>query len=105
MNFPRQDDGKGWAWGLRSDAPQELWERFSPAYEAQAQEVLTEIEHLGLKATLDFAGSEDGECALGRTPENEIALYIPLEDPVEAKLISAARARGTLAKHLSRLMA
>lgn len=106
MTFPREDDGKGWAWGLRAEAPRELWERFSPAYEAQAQAVLAAISALGYEARLDFAGSEDGECALGRDAAGDIAIYVPLEDPVEARLLAqvfAAGAQDGLKQHLEAL--
>lgn len=104
MTFPRRDDGKGWAWGLRGESPQEVWERFSTTYEAQAEEVLSAIAALGFRAELDFAGSEDGESALGLTEDGDIAVYLPLEDPVEAKLIASARSQGALEDHLKKLL-
>lgn len=102
--FPRKDDGLGWAWGLACATPTKVWERFSPAYEAQAQDVLTAFEGLGLTAALDFAGGQDGEAALGRNAAGDLVILLHLEDPVEAELIERARRGGALQAHIKALM-
>lgn len=96
LTFPRVDDGLGWAGGLSGDTPVEIWERFSPAYEAQAEAVLAAIDAAGYTAVLDWAGSEDGEVAIGLTEADEIAILLHLEDPAEAGLIQMALAQGRL---------
>ncbi|MFB2531863.1 hypothetical protein ACEYYB_11560 [Paracoccus sp. p4-l81] len=96
ISFPREDDGLGWAWGLSGDTPTEVWERFSPAYEAQAEAVLAEISAQGWLAVLDWAGEQDGEAAIGLTDDDHIALILHLEDPVEARLIESAIRDGSL---------
>ena len=37
LRFPRSPDRKGRAWGPSGGKPAEIWERFSPDYEAQAE--------------------------------------------------------------------
>lgn len=86
--FPRKDDGKGWAWGLESGTPTKLWERFSPAYEAQAEALLAAIAAAGLTPVLDFGGSQDGEAALGLDDKGEAQVLFHLEDPKEAQRIA-----------------
>lgn len=96
LTFPRTDDGLGWAWGLSGDTPVEIWERFSPAYEAQAEAVLEEISAQGWLAVLDWAGEQDGEAAIGLDDQDHIALVLHLEDPAEAQLIAQAIRDGNL---------
>lgn len=96
LTFPREDDGLGWAWGLTGDKPTEIWERFSPAYEAQAEAVLEEISAQGWLAVLDWAGEQDGEAAIGLDDQDNIALLFHLEDPAEAQLIAQAIKDGRL---------
>ena len=97
--FPRADDGAGWAWGLEGDTPRAVWERFSPAYEALAERLLRAIAARGLTATLEGAGSEDGEFILvhdlvpGGVPEG-YELMCHLEDPNEAVPLAALDAAG-----------
>ena len=96
-DFPREDDGLGWATGLDGSVPEALWERFSPAYEAQAQAVLAAMERLyGGQAVLDWAGDEDGEAALALNAEGEIVALLALEDPAEAEVIALALKAGTI---------
>lgn len=101
MEFPRADDGLGWAYGLQGARPEQVWERFSPAYETQAEALLAAIDAAGYLAVIDWAGSEDGEAAIGLNETDEIALLFHLEDPVEAKLIAQAIAQGRLAQLIS----
>lgn len=99
----RQDDGLGWAYGLRGSVPKTVWERFSTAYEAQAEEVLTELREMGYEARLDWAGGQDGEAALALR-DDELVLVLHLEDPVEAELIEKSRKAGALRDHLNALI-
>lgn len=96
LTFPRPDDGLPRAYQMRGDSPVEVWERFSPAYEAQAEAVLAAIDAAGYTAVLDWAGSEDGEAAIGLTEDDEIAILLHLEEPAEARLIQMAIAQGRL---------
>lgn len=96
MTFPRNDDGEGWAWGLEGDTPAQIWERFSPAYEAQAAAIWAEVIAMGLTPELGGAGSEDGEFILGRDAQGQAQLFQHLEDPNEAQTLEKARREGTL---------
>ncbi|PIE09937.1 MAG: hypothetical protein CSA72_09955 [Rhodobacterales bacterium] len=100
MKFPRLDDGEGWAWGLRGDAPVEIWERFSPAYEAQAEAVCDAVRAMGLTPMIGGGGSEDGEYVMG-TDETGVAQFlIHLEEPQAAEAIAQAKAEGRLHAYL-----
>lgn len=102
--FPRPDDAKGWAWGLSGARPEHIWERFSPAYEAQARDVLNALSALGFTACLDFAGSQDGEAALGLRADGRLALLVHLEDPTEARKIEKARNGNSLRTFLEAML-
>jgi hypothetical protein len=105
-DFPRADDGLGWAMGLDGSAPEALWERFSPAYEAQAQAVLAAMERLyGGQALLDWAGEEDGEAALALDADGYIVALLHLEDPAEAEVIAMALKAGTMDELLRQSLA
>lgn len=94
--FPRVDDGLGHAWGLRGQHPQEVWERFSERYEAQAEVLWTCFETLGFDPGLDWAGSEDGEAIIGRGADGEIIVLYHLEDPDQALALQEAVSKGDL---------
>lgn len=105
--FPRSRDQKPHAWGLVHNVPTKIWERFSPAYEAQAETIWTAFDALGLDPALEWAGSEDGEAIIGREPsaksgakpgaEPDIVVLFHLENPQEAERLQSAIAAGTLA--------
>ncbi|MFN8084235.1 MAG: hypothetical protein U0Q14_08395 [Dermatophilaceae bacterium] len=80
-DFPREDDGLGFAWGLEFDRPRHIWERFSPAYEKQAARLWDEFAAKGLHPALEWAGSQDGEAVIGRDDAGEIVCFYHLEDP------------------------
>ena len=86
--FPRTDDGAGWAWGLDGETPAEVWERFSPAYEAQAERVMRAVAARGLTPSIDGAGSEDGEFVAGQDPAGTNVLLVLLEEPASAREIA-----------------
>lgn len=94
--FPRTDDGLGWAWGLQGDAPATIWERFSPAYEAQAQALLAALAPRFASVMLDWAGSQDGEAALGLNAEGALEFCYHLEDPRAAQDLQAALEGGRI---------
>ena len=98
LTFPRPDDGLPRAYVMTGDTPVEVWERFSPAYEAQAEAVLGAIAEAGYTAVLDWAGSEDGEAAIGLDEDDRIGVLFHLEDPLDARLIAQAIAKGRLAQ-------
>lgn len=100
--FPRSPDDKPHAWGLMHSVPTEIWERFSPTYEAQAEAIWDAFRQRGLDPALEWAGSEDGEAIIGRKPlarpgrEAEILVLFHLENPEEAQRLQAALAAGRL---------
>ena len=83
--FPRQTDDLPHAFGLEGEAPQHVWERFSPAYESQAERIWHALEAAGLTPEFGGAGSEDGEYLTGIDATGEYVVLIHLEDPQEAK--------------------
>lgn len=94
--FPRLDDGLGHAWGLRTQQPHEIWERFSENYEAQAEVIWNCFENLGFEPVLDWAGSEDGEAIIGRDADGEIIVLYHLENPEQALALQDAVSKGEL---------
>lgn len=89
MKFPRKDDGLGHAWGLQGATAQAVWERFSPAYEAQAARLWRAYRAAGTRPALSGAGSEDGEFIVGQRPDGSYHGLTHLEDPSEARAIAA----------------
>lgn len=105
--FPRKNDYLGHAWGLTGSEPVEVWERLSPAYEAQAEALWNAFAARGLNPSLEWAGSQDGEAIIGRDDDDEIVILYHLESPAEARTLALARAEGSLnrliATHLREL--
>lgn len=98
-NFPRPDDGLSHAWGLSGPTPVEIWERFSPAYEAQAADLWDAFAARGWAPALEWAGGQDGEAIIGRDAADdpgEIVCLFHLEDPQVAQSLAAARSAGKL---------
>lgn len=87
--FPRPRDKKPHAWGLVGATPARVWERFSDAYEAQAERLVNALSARGLDVFIDGAGSQDGEYITTRDQDGEYLLLIHLEDPAEAERIAA----------------
>lgn len=87
VTFPRDDDGKGHAWGCHGDMPVEIWERFSPAYEAQLQKILSQLDQAGFDAEIGGAGSEDGEYIVAKHPDGR-SIFQHLEDPTQARFLA-----------------
>lgn len=83
--FPRTPDGAGHAWGFTGTTPLEIWERFSPAYEAQAERLARAYAAAGFRAELSGAGSEDGEFVVGVDTQGQYHGLTHLEDPAEAR--------------------
>ncbi|MDO5704662.1 MAG: hypothetical protein Q4G49_06245 [Paracoccus sp. (in: a-proteobacteria)] len=83
--FPRQPDGAPFAWGLSGDTPQTIWERFSPAYEAQAERLWHSVTAMGLVPVLGGAGDQDGEYVAIADATGEWLHLFHLEDPAEAQ--------------------
>ncbi|EAB1659414.1 hypothetical protein QAA20_004141 [Salmonella enterica] len=86
--FPRLDDRKGHAWGLSETKPETVWERFSPAYEAQLERLIRVLENHGFKVSVDGAGSEDGEYVMACHDDGR-QLFQHMEEPSEALRIFA----------------
>lgn len=101
--FPRSTDDLPHAWGLMHDIPTEIWERFSPAYEAQAEAVWAAFAEMGLVPALEWAGSQDGEAIIARRMmtkpgrDAEIVILFHLENPQEAQRVQTAIETGRLA--------
>lgn len=104
--FPRPRDDLPHAWGLDGPEPQRIWERFSPAYEAQAEAMWHALLDAGLSPSLDWAGSEDGEGIIGSDADGEAVVAWHLEDPREAvrlrRAIAARRLPALIAAALRR---
>ncbi len=90
IRFPRPRDDEPFAWGLTGPEPVEIWERFSPAYEAQLQRLVNALQALGFDPEIGGAGSEDGEYVRAEYGQNRrIVFFYHLEDPAEARFLSA----------------
>lgn len=100
---PRVPDEHGWAWGLVGDQPEQLWERFSPAYEAQARILLAALARYWPTVKLAWAGSEDGEAAVAIDSDDTIAFCYHLEEPRSAKDLADAIAQGGLDDLIAKL--
>lgn len=93
-HFPRPDDGAQAGPGVWTATPPQPWERFSPAYEAQAERVMQTVAALGLTPSIDGAGSEDGEFVAGQDPAGTNVLLVLLEEPASAREIAALEDAG-----------
>ncbi|WP_108485014.1 hypothetical protein [Oceaniglobus ichthyenteri] len=90
VNFPRSRDGEPFAWGLSGPEPVEIWERFSPAYEAQLERLVSTLQELGFAPAVGGAGSEDGEYVRAEYLANSrVVFFYHLEDPADARFIAA----------------
>ena len=88
--FPRPRDNEPFAWGLSGSEPVEIWERFSPAYEAQLERLFITLNKLGFTPTIGGAGSEDGEYVRAEYNDNDrIVFFYHLEDPADARFVSS----------------
>ena len=88
--FPRKPDGEPFAWGLSKSEPVEIWERFSPAYEAQAQRLFGVLRALDFSPKIGGAGSEDGEYIRAEHNKNNCSVFFyHLEDPADARFINS----------------
>ncbi len=90
LTFPRPRDEEPFAWGLGGPEPVEIWERFSPAYEAQLQRIAQTLQALGFAPETGGAGSEDGEYLRAEyQPDPRIVFFQHLEDPAEARVLQS----------------
>ncbi len=90
LKFPRERDDEPFAWGLSRTEPVEIWERFSPAYEAQLERLVTVLRELGFDPFVGGAGSEDGEYVRAAyTADDRIVFFQHLEDPAEAMFLKS----------------
>lgn len=89
-HFPRPDDGAQAGPGVwTATPPRSPGERFSPAYEAQAERVMQTVAALGMTPSIDGAGSEDGEFVAGQDPAGNNVLLVHREEPASAREIAA----------------
>ncbi|AUM73764.1 hypothetical protein [Paracoccus jeotgali] len=90
ITFPRPRDDEPFAWGLSGPEPREIWERFSPAYEAQLERLVTTLRGMGFSPTIGGAGSEDGEYVRAEYDQNSrVVFFYHLEDPADARFIAS----------------
>ena len=90
ISFPRQRDDEPFAWGLSGSDPVEIWERFSPSYEAQLERLITALRELGFAPAIGGSGSEDGEYIRAEYEGNSrIVFFHHLEDPADARFLSS----------------
>ncbi len=95
LKFPRERDDEPFAWGLSGAEPTKIWERFSPAYEAQLERLVIVLRELGFDPYVGGAGSEDGEYVRAEYKANDrIVFFQHLEDPTEAKFIKGLSRDG-----------
>ncbi|MFP7572051.1 hypothetical protein [Marivita sp. S2033] len=88
ISFPRPRDNEPFAWGLSGPEPVEIWERFSPAYEAQLERLVSTLREMGFSPAIGGAGSEDGEYVRAEYRDNSrIVFFYHLEDPADAKFL------------------
>ncbi|PVA07308.1 hypothetical protein [Thalassorhabdomicrobium marinisediminis] len=88
--FPREKDSEPFAWGLSGPYPAEVWERFSPRYEAQLERLARILTDMGFDPWVGGAGSEDGEYVRAPYGESDrIVFFHHLEDPADARFIAA----------------
>ena len=90
ISFPRPRDNEPFAWGLSGPEPVEVWERFSPAYEAQLERLIITLGELGFTPTIGGSGSEDGEYIRAEYNDNSrIVFFYHLEDPADARFVAS----------------
>lgn len=90
ITFPRPRDNEPFAWGLSGPEPVEIWERFSPAYEAQLERLVLALDELGFTPTIGGSGSEDGEYVRAEYTNNcRIVFFYHLEDPADARFLAS----------------
>lgn len=90
ITFPRPRDNERFAWGLAGPEPAEIWERFSPSYEAQLERLILALGELGFVPTIGGSGSEDGEYVRAEyTGDSSIVFFYHLEDPADARFIAS----------------
>lgn len=88
--FPRPRDNEPFAWGLSGSEPVEIWERFSPAYEAQLERLIKTLNELGFTPSIGGSGSEDGEYVRAEySDDDRIVFFHHLEDPADARFVSS----------------
>lgn len=90
ISFPRPRDDEPFAWGLSGPEPVEIWERFSPSYEAQLERLIIALRELGFTPAIGGSGSEDGEYVRAEYIDNSrIVFFHHLEDPADARFIAS----------------
>ncbi|PVA09179.1 hypothetical protein DC366_14820 [Pelagivirga sediminicola] len=90
ITFPRPRDNEPFAWGLSGPEPVQIWERFSSAYEAQLERLVSTLSDLGFSPAIGGSGSEDGEYVRAEYEGNSrIVFFHHLEDPADARFISS----------------
>ncbi len=103
ITFPRPRDNERFAWGLSGSHPVEIWERFSPAYEAQLERLVTILEKMDFSPTIGGAGSEDGEYVRAEYKHSDrVVFFYHLEDPADARFLSSMddeEIRAWITKH------
>lgn len=86
--FPRPRDAHPPAWQHDGPEPVHPWERFSPAYEAQAERMVRGLEARGFRVEFGGAGSEDGEFVTAVDAAGDYVLLVHLEDPDTGEMLA-----------------
>ncbi|MFI0394829.1 hypothetical protein [Paracoccus jiaweipingae] len=92
--FPRAHDSQPPAWQHDGPQPVHPWERFSPAYEAQAERIVKALAGRGLHPEFGGAGSEDGEFVAAADASGDYVFLVHLEDPETGEMLAGLDADG-----------
>lgn len=100
-DFPRPGERPGYSPTPENKATEEVFDRCSLAYEAQAAAVWDALEEQDLKVWITGAGQKSGETICAGRAYDDPALVIHLEDPTEALAVAAARDAGKLDEYIA----
>lgn len=100
-DFPRPGERADHSRTPENKATEEVFDRFSLAYEEQAAAVWDVLEEQDLNVWITGAGDEGGEAICAGRAYDDPALVIHLEDPTEALAVAAARDAGKLDEYIA----
>lgn len=88
VSFPRVKDAHPPAWQHEGPEPVHPWERFSPAYEAQAERLVRALEARDFRVEFGGAGSEDGEFVAAADKAGNYVFLVHLEEPDTGEMLA-----------------
>lgn len=100
-DFPRSGQRADHSRARENEELDEVFDRFSHAYETQAAAVWDALEEQDLNVWITGAGDEAGETIYAGRAYDDPALLIHLEDPTEALAVAAARDAGKLDEYIA----